>query len=74
LLDAPADVLFQAEDLGLNRAADQWKYDGHDLFTPDEKQLRKQVWWGCFTADVSVLLRIRLARADGIHLALCRFI
>jgi hypothetical protein len=44
--------MIQAEDLGLNRDSDKWKYDGRDIFTPDEQQLRKLVWWGCFTGDV----------------------
>ncbi|TDL26037.1 hypothetical protein BD410DRAFT_562461 [Rickenella mellea] len=40
-----------AQDLGLNQAADNWKQAGRDLFTSDEKQERKQLWWACVTAD-----------------------
>jgi hypothetical protein len=43
-----------AEDLGLNRVADHWKYKGNDLFTPDEKQMRKVVWFGCYIVDVFI--------------------
>lgn len=40
-----------ATDLGLNRNADKWQYKGADLFSPSEKQMRKQVWYGCIMAD-----------------------
>lgn len=45
----------QAEDLGLNRAADQWQYDGHEIFTPEENQMRRTVWWSCVMVDVYVV-------------------
>jgi hypothetical protein len=40
-----------AQDLGLNRNADKWQYRGNDLFTPQEKQMRKQLWFACVMAD-----------------------
>jgi hypothetical protein len=40
-----------AQDLGLNRNADKWQYRGTDLFTPQEKQMRKQLWFACVMAD-----------------------
>lgn len=40
-----------AQDLGLNRNADKWRYRGNDLFTPQEKQMRKQLWFACVMAD-----------------------
>lgn len=40
-----------AIDLGLNRNADKWQYRGADLFSPEDKQMRKQVWYGCIMAD-----------------------
>ena len=41
----------QAVDLGLNRNADNWKYEGRDLFSPTEKQIRKQIWWSVCITD-----------------------
>jgi len=40
-----------AQDLGLNRNADKWQYRGVDLFTAQEKQMRKQLWFACVMAD-----------------------
>lgn len=40
-----------AQDLGLNRNADKWQYRGNDLFTAQEKQMRKQLWFACVMAD-----------------------
>ena len=40
-----------AQDLGLNRNADKWQYRGNDLFTSQEKQMRKQLWFACVMAD-----------------------
>ena len=45
-------LLVKAIDLGMNRDADKWKdVDGRDLFTPVEKQIRKQIWGACCVAD-----------------------
>jgi hypothetical protein len=44
-------ALRMAQDLGLNRNADKWQYRGVDLFSPQEKQMRKQIWFACVTAD-----------------------
>lgn len=41
----------QAFDLGLNRNADNWQVDDGRLFSSQEKQIRKQIWWGCCVAD-----------------------
>ncbi|KAL4241803.1 Transcriptional Regulatory Element [Abortiporus biennis] len=41
-----------AIDLGMNRDADQWKNaSGQHLFSPAERQIRKQIWWSCCIAD-----------------------
>ncbi|EKM48015.1 uncharacterized protein PHACADRAFT_214992 [Phanerochaete carnosa HHB-10118-sp] len=41
-----------AIDLGMNRDADKWKDDrGNDIFTPVEKQIRRQIWSSCCIAD-----------------------
>ncbi|THV07451.1 hypothetical protein K435DRAFT_741751 [Dendrothele bispora CBS 962.96] len=40
-----------AIDLGLNRNAEGWKHHGHDLFSRDELQTRRQIWWVCCLAD-----------------------
>ena len=45
----------QAVDLGLNRNADNWKYEGRDLFSPVEKQIRKQIWWSVCITDKYVV-------------------
>ncbi|TFY70003.1 hypothetical protein EVJ58_g92 [Rhodofomes roseus] len=44
-------ALRMAVDLGLNRNADKWRYEGHDLFSPTEKQIRKQIWWATCIID-----------------------
>ncbi|TDL17280.1 hypothetical protein BD410DRAFT_730171 [Rickenella mellea] len=41
--------------LGLHRAADGWQQNGRDLFTPAQKQERKQVWCACSIVDKCVL-------------------
>ena len=45
----------QAVDLGLNRNADNWKYEGRELFNPMEKQIRKQIWWSVCITDKYVI-------------------
>lgn len=40
-----------AFDLGLNCDSSKWKADGHDLFSQEEIQTRRQIWWGCVLAD-----------------------
>ncbi|KAF8445677.1 fungal-specific transcription factor domain-containing protein [Boletus edulis BED1] len=42
-----------ALDLGLNRAADNWQFNGRKMFSDEENQERKQIWWGCCIADNS---------------------
>jgi hypothetical protein len=44
-------ALRMAQDLGLNRNADKWQYRGVDLFSSQEKQMRKQIWFACVMAD-----------------------
>jgi hypothetical protein len=48
-------TLLQAVDLGLNQNSDKWQFRGADLFSPEEKQIRKQIWWSCCLADKSGL-------------------
>ncbi|TFK30943.1 hypothetical protein FA15DRAFT_630298 [Coprinopsis marcescibilis] len=40
-----------AFDLGLNCDSSRWKIKTHDLFTPEETQTRRQIWWACCLAD-----------------------
>ncbi|KAI9570337.1 fungal-specific transcription factor domain-containing protein [Boletus coccyginus] len=40
-----------ALDLGLNRAADNWQFNGRKMFSDEENQERKQIWWACCVAD-----------------------
>ncbi|KAH7923243.1 hypothetical protein BV22DRAFT_1093249 [Leucogyrophana mollusca] len=40
-----------AQDLGLNRAADRWQFNGAPMFSAEENQARKQIWWACCVAD-----------------------
>ncbi|KAI0257234.1 fungal-specific transcription factor domain-containing protein [Lactifluus subvellereus] len=40
-----------AQDLGLHRDAALWKMNGRNMFSPQELQARKQIWWGCVRAD-----------------------
>ncbi|KAF8846123.1 hypothetical protein BDN67DRAFT_1064611 [Paxillus ammoniavirescens] len=40
-----------AQDLGLNRAADNWQFNGRRMFSAEENQVRKQIWWACCIAD-----------------------
>lgn len=40
-----------AQDLGLNRAADNWQLHGRKMFSLEENQVRKHIWWGCCIAD-----------------------
>ncbi|KAF8899084.1 fungal-specific transcription factor domain-containing protein [Infundibulicybe gibba] len=40
-----------AMDLGLNCDSANWKIHGRDLFSIEESQTRRQIWWTCFLAD-----------------------
>lgn len=40
-----------ALDLGLNRNSDKWSYGGAELFSAQEKQMRKQIWYACVLVD-----------------------
>ncbi|KIJ66200.1 hypothetical protein HYDPIDRAFT_26571 [Hydnomerulius pinastri MD-312] len=40
-----------AQDLGLNRAADNWQFNKARMFSAEENQVRKQIWWACCIAD-----------------------
>ncbi|KZT29821.1 hypothetical protein NEOLEDRAFT_1160329 [Neolentinus lepideus HHB14362 ss-1] len=40
-----------AQDLGLHRQLDRWRYQGKELFTEEDTQIRRQVWWCCNIAD-----------------------
>ncbi|KAF9245870.1 fungal-specific transcription factor domain-containing protein [Melanogaster broomeanus] len=46
-----------AQDLGLNRAADNWQFNGRRMFSAEENQVRKQIWWACCIADKYVCWR-----------------
>ena len=40
-----------AQDLGLHKNADKWVNVGKTLFTPDELQERRRIWYGCVVMD-----------------------
>ncbi|KAI0373611.1 hypothetical protein BV20DRAFT_937410 [Pilatotrama ljubarskyi] len=40
-----------ALDLGLNRNPDKWMHNGRELFTEQEKVIRKRIWWACCLAE-----------------------
>ncbi|KAF8808141.1 hypothetical protein BYT27DRAFT_7190259 [Phlegmacium glaucopus] len=40
-----------AFDLGLNCNSSKWKMHGHDLFSAEETQIRRQIWWACCQTD-----------------------
>ncbi|KAF9074901.1 fungal-specific transcription factor domain-containing protein [Rhodocollybia butyracea] len=40
-----------AIDLGLHRNSDSWKQHSHNLFSKEETQTRRQIWWSCCLAD-----------------------
>ncbi|KAF8506800.1 fungal-specific transcription factor domain-containing protein [Russula emetica] len=44
-------VLEFAQDLGLHRDATLWQMNGKGMFTLQELQARKQIWWACIRAD-----------------------
>ncbi|EED85250.1 predicted protein [Postia placenta Mad-698-R] len=37
--------------IGAREILNNWKDRGRDIFTPVEKQLRKQIWWSCCITD-----------------------
>lgn len=45
------DFISQAFDLGLNCDSSKWKMHGYDLFSPEENQIRLQIWWACCFTD-----------------------
>ncbi|KAF9055831.1 fungal-specific transcription factor domain-containing protein [Panaeolus papilionaceus] len=40
-----------AFDLGLNCDSGKWRMHGHELFSPEETQVRRQIWWACILTD-----------------------
>jgi len=40
-----------AFDLGMNCDSTNWRINGRDLFTREELQTRRQIWWACYLAD-----------------------
>ncbi|KAL4247550.1 hypothetical protein ABKN59_007339 [Abortiporus biennis] len=40
-----------AQDLGMHKNADKWTNVGKNLFTPDELQERRRIWYGCVVMD-----------------------
>lgn len=53
-----------AQDLGLHKAADKWVNVGKTLFTPDELQERRRVWYGCVIMDKYVSSYIGTSAID----------
>jgi len=44
-------MILQAFDLGLNCDSSKWKMHGQDLFSEEETQVRRQIWWACVISD-----------------------
>ncbi|CAL1709508.1 unnamed protein product [Somion occarium] len=40
-----------AQDLGMHKNADKWVNIGKNLFTPEELQERRRIWYGCVMMD-----------------------
>lgn len=40
-----------AFDLGMNCDSTNWRINGHELFTREELQTRRQIWWSCYLTD-----------------------
>ncbi|KAF8718925.1 hypothetical protein AX14_011667 [Amanita brunnescens Koide BX004] len=40
-----------AFDLGMNCDSTNWRINGKDLFTREELQTRRQIWWSCYLVD-----------------------
>ncbi|KAF8512680.1 fungal-specific transcription factor domain-containing protein [Hysterangium stoloniferum] len=40
-----------AQDLGLHRSADRWSRTGSELFSEEERQVRKRIWFSCVIMD-----------------------
>ncbi|KAF8634943.1 hypothetical protein AX15_000674 [Amanita polypyramis BW_CC] len=40
-----------AFDLGMNCDSTNWRINGRDLFTREELQTRRQIWWCCYLVD-----------------------
>ncbi|KAF8346943.1 fungal-specific transcription factor domain-containing protein [Amanita rubescens] len=40
-----------AFDLGMNCDSTDWRINGKDLFTREELQTRRQIWWSCYLVD-----------------------
>ncbi|TFK49983.1 hypothetical protein OE88DRAFT_1736281 [Heliocybe sulcata] len=43
-----------AQDLGLNRAADNWRLGGSEMFSAVESGVRKRIWWSCCIAEAHI--------------------
>ncbi|EJD03824.1 uncharacterized protein FOMMEDRAFT_19176, partial [Fomitiporia mediterranea MF3/22] len=44
-------AIHMAQELGLHRSAERWQRFGVDIFSSDQKQERKHVWWSCAIAE-----------------------
>lgn len=51
-----------AQDLGLHKNADKWSNVGKVLFTNDELQERRRIWYGCVMMDKFVSAYIGMSR------------
>ena len=49
------DENVQAFDLGMNCDSTNWRINGKDLFTREELQTRRQIWWSCYLVDRYVM-------------------
>ncbi|KIO08530.1 hypothetical protein M404DRAFT_23073 [Pisolithus tinctorius Marx 270] len=65
-----------ALDLGLNRSADDWQCNGKRMFSAEENQVRKQIWWACciadkytfFVVECQVFVNVWLSRHTSIYM------
>jgi hypothetical protein len=56
----------QAFDLGMNCDSTDWRINGKDLFTREELQTRRQIWWSCYLVDRYVMWIAIMYGADNV--------
>lgn len=57
----------QAFDLGMNCDSTDWRINGQDLFTREELQTRRQIWWSCYLVDRYVMWVMIIYEADNVE-------
>ncbi|EPQ54381.1 hypothetical protein GLOTRDRAFT_94337 [Gloeophyllum trabeum ATCC 11539] len=51
LMSGTGMAIRMAYDLGLNRDPEHWLYRGREVFTVNDKQTRRAIWWACCSVD-----------------------